>query len=81
MLARSCISIVTVMLGLSVASAASALEVGNGLSVNGLSVNGLSVNGLSVNGLGTNGLGATGSSSDLTVKAVILQDGSRIALK
>jgi hypothetical protein len=64
MLVRSCVALVTLTLGFSVASGASALEMANGLSTNGLSTNGLSTNGLSTNGLSTNGLSTNGLSTN-----------------
>jgi hypothetical protein len=66
MLIRSCIAVLTIVSGLSVASGASAVEVTNGLSVNGLSVNDLSVNGT--------------ATSAARLEAAILQDGSVIVL-
>jgi len=86
MLIRSYMSVATLALAFTMASAASAVEITNGLSTNGLSTNGLSTNGLSTNGLSTNGLStnglnATGTASSVAqLEAAILQDGSVILL-
>jgi hypothetical protein len=71
MINKSYISALAIMLGLSAASRASALEIANGLSVNGLSVNGLSVNGRDAKGA---------VPLDMQLQAAILQDGTLILL-
>ena len=63
---QSCISILAVAFGLSVASEANALEVSNGLSTNGLSTNGQDAKGAVALGM--------------KLEAAILQDGSVILL-
>ncbi|HZH12427.1 MAG TPA: hypothetical protein VEZ24_18910 [Microvirga sp.] len=66
MLIRSYMSVATLALAFTMASAASAVEITNGLSTNGLS---------------TNGLNATGTASSVAqLEAAILQDGSVILL-
>jgi hypothetical protein len=63
--------------GLLASPGVGASEAENGLTINGLTINGLTINGLVINGLATNG--TRSDTAELT--AVILPDGSRVALQ
>ena len=83
---RSRTAILAVAVGLSMAAAAHAAQVENGLTQNGLTQNGLATNGLATNGLATNGQDSRGalpeaSSATIRLKAVILQDGTAVDLR
>lgn len=84
------ISLLAAVSGIS--TAASALEVSNGLAFNGLAFNGLAFNGLAFNGLAFNGLAFNGKNLNGTEttamttaasepSAIVLRNGSRITLR
>ena len=83
---RSRTAILAVAVGLSMAAAAQAAQVENGLTINGFATNGLTINGFATNGLTINGQEIRdalpeASSATIRLKAVILQDGTAVDLR
>ena len=73
---RSRTAILAMVVGLSMAAAAQAAQVENGLTANGLTANGLATNGQD-----SRGALPEASSGALRLKAVILQDGTAIDIR